>query len=358
MNYNLLLPKLDSLRLEIPIKQCEVVGKIKIPYIKVSVEAGNIIEGSLDEPLFDLQQIHKENGITFRVQLMRRTLGNNQFEDRYILQISSKMLRGRYFEGISAENINEIYEYIQSLNILKFSKEAFMNAYAYDIDLAMDVKCSREGWLKLCRKVNANLNPSKFKYVNLFGSSDNTGLELNRREKATNEAPFVKLYHKSTEMLSKSAEFNGLYFNGQDHKIGRLEFSLKNRAHVKHLGLEIKSLFDILHVENIKLKNILTTQVRKCYMEKRIIKAQIEGRLPIKDDMLYNLIRLCIENGEDAEFFYRFAERYDGDYTEKSRYRRLIKKWIELEEFKNGLDTNLEENKEGNAVGRMLGLFN
>ena len=51
------------------------------------------------------------------------------------------------------------------------------------------------------------------------------------------------------------------------------------------------------------------------------------------------------------------VKRYNGDYTEKARYRKLIQKWIKLEEFQKGMETNLEINKEGNLAGKKLGLF-
>lgn len=366
MDYHLLTPKLDSFRLEIPTNKAHPIGRIKIPYRKVGMFEydGIVLDGSESEPLIDLSQTNREKGITFRTEIHRRTLGNQQFEERYILQVNAKMLKERYFEGITKDNLFLIYEYIKGLKIIDFEWEDFINANVYDIDFAIDVECSRDGWLKLCRKVNAYLNPSKFKYANLFASSTNIGLELNKRDKATNSAPFVKFYHKGVQLINTKdgnrnelGVFNGEYLGGQDHKVGRLEFSFKNREYVKHLGLQIKTMLDVLDLDRDKLHKIIIGEIKSNYMEKREIKRVDDGRLPIKDDMIYNLVRHCIELGEDEQFFLLFAERYEGDYTERSRYRKLIQKWIKLDEFQKGIETNLELNSEANSVGRKLGLF-
>jgi hypothetical protein len=366
MDYHLLKPKWDSFRLEIPTSKATSVGRIKIPYRKVGMFEydGLILDGTEEKPLVDLNQVHREKGITFRTEIHRRTIGNQQFEERYVLQISSKMLKERYFEGIDISNIHLLYQYIIDLKIIDFSYEVFLQANVYDMDMCMDVECSADGWLKLCRKVNAHINPSKFKYANLFGSGTNIGLELNKRDKATNTNPFVKLYHKGTEMVNKKdgigdqkGVFNGEYCGGGFHNIGRLEFSVKNREHVKYLGLQMRTLTEMLSCNPKDLVRILKTEPKKNYMEKRIINRLGDDRLPIKDDMLYNLVRYCIELGEEEDFFTQFAERYNGDYTEKARYRKLIQKWIKLEEFQKGMETNLEINKEGNLAGKKLGLF-
>jgi len=372
MDYHLLIPKLDSFRLEIPTKKAHPIGRIKIPYRKVGMFEydGIILDGSEAQPLIDLSQTHKEKGITFRTEIHRRTIGNQKFEERYILQVNAKMLKQRYFEGITNDNLQLVYEYIKSLKIIDFEWNDFIDANVYDIDFAIDAECSKDGWLKLCRKVNANLNPSMFKYANMFGSSTNIGLELNKRDKATNSAPFVKFYHKGVQLINTNdgdrivndrvvnGVFNGEYLGGRDHKIGRLEFSFKNREYIKHLGLQIKTLKDVLDLDKQKLNKLIIDEIKSNYMHKREIRRLDEGRLPIKDDMIYNLVRHCIENGEDEEFFLLFVERYEGDYTERSRYRKLIQKWIQLEEFKKGVEANLEINGEANMVGRKLGLFN
>jgi hypothetical protein len=76
---------------------------------------GLILDGTEDKPLVDLNQVHREKGITFRTEIHRRTIGNQQFEERYVLQISSKMLKERYFEGIDSSNIHLLYQYIIDL---------------------------------------------------------------------------------------------------------------------------------------------------------------------------------------------------------------------------------------------------
>ena len=80
-------------------------------------------------------------------------------------------------------------------------------------------------------------------------------------------------------------------------------------------------------------------------------------RLPIKDDFIFNLISNAISNGEDAEFFYRFVDRYDGDYRDKHRYKVMVSKWLSAKDVKVQLEENLVLDGEANIAGRRLNLF-
>jgi hypothetical protein len=130
MDLHLLVPKWDSLRLELPHQKCRILDKSKIgiPYMLVGVRdwAGVVLEGSDSEPLQKLNQTDYTKGITLRIAQVSRVVGVGANEMRFVIQVNSKMLKDKYFEGMTLDNIRLIYDYIIGHNIIEFSYEDFL----------------------------------------------------------------------------------------------------------------------------------------------------------------------------------------------------------------------------------------
>ena len=88
--------------------------------------AGVVLEGSDSEPLQKLNQTDYTKGITLRIAQVSRVVGVGANEMRFVIQVNSKMLKDKYFEGMTLDNIRLIYDYIIGHNIIEFSYEDFL----------------------------------------------------------------------------------------------------------------------------------------------------------------------------------------------------------------------------------------
>ena len=369
MDLHLLIPKWDSLRLELPHQKCRILdnSKIGIPYMLVGVRdwAGLVLEGSDAEPLHKLNQTDYTKGITLRIAQVSRVVGVGANEMRFVIQVNSKMLKERYFEGMTLDNIKLIYDYIIQHKIIDFSYEDFLDGFVYDADLCYDAEAKPEVFSKMLSRLHISLNPNKWRKVNLFNkSSTNMGIEFGKRDSASNTNPFCKFYHKGLEGLNKLSsdkktigEFNREYLDGLMYDVARLEVTFKNRDMFKEYGIPVKSLSDLLSLDRGKLRHIVTTIVKKNYMDKRAKSSFTEDNVSPKDDLILNLMEYLIDNGETEEYFINIADMFDGDYTQKSRYRQMVKKFLSNIQFKARLEQNMADAKDGDLLGSQFGLW-
>ena len=369
MDLQLLIPKWDSLRLELPHNKCTILdnSKIGIPYVLMGVAdwSGVIIEGSDAEPLQKLNQTDYTKGITLRIAQVNRVVGMGNNEQRFVIQVNSKMLKERYFEGLTLDNIRLVYDYIISFKIIDFSYEDFLEGFVYDADLCMDAEAKPEVFGKMLSRLNRSINPNKWRKVNSFNkSSTNMGIEFGKRDSASITNPFCKFYHKGLELVNKVSpnkkiigEFNREYLGDDMYNVVRLEATFKNRDMFKEYGIPVKSLSDLLGLDNGKLKGIITTIVKKNYMDKRAKSSFTEDNVSRKDDLILNLMEYIIDCGETEEYFLSLADMFNGDYTQKSRYRKLVKKLLSNIQFKSKLDKNMADAKEGDLLGYQFGLW-
>jgi tryptophanyl-tRNA synthetase len=121
--------------------------------------------------------------------------------------------------------------------------------------------------------------------------------------------------------------------------------------------MPIKSLNDLLSLDKGKLKAVVTTIVKKNYMDKRAKSSFTEDNVSPKDDLILNLMEYLIDNGETEEYFINIADMFDGDYTQKSRYRQMVKKFLSNIQFKERLQQNMADAKDGDLLGFQFGLW-
>ncbi len=145
--------------------------------------AGVVLEGSDSEPLQKLNQTDYTKGITLRIAQVSRVVGVGANEMRFVIQVNSKMLKGRYFEGMTLDNIRLIYDYIIGHNIIEFSYEDFLEGFVYDADLCYDAEAKPEVFSKMLSRLHRSINPNKWRKVNLFNkSATNMGIEFGKRD--------------------------------------------------------------------------------------------------------------------------------------------------------------------------------
>ena len=209
--FHTLIPKVDSLRWETHIDKIKFLDDALIgaETILVRIDDGKVMEGSYEEPLIKLTESDITKGITTRINKVNRVVGmGGQTEERIVIQVNAKMLRERYFEGITIDNLRLVYDYIIGLGLIDFSYDTFLDGYVYDVDICMDVETDVDVFEKMLRRLVKSVKPNFYRKVNAFFRDKNVGVELGTRDKSTASNPYVKFYAKGLELLNKETRYN------------------------------------------------------------------------------------------------------------------------------------------------------
>ncbi len=362
------IPKWDSFKLHIPLERCRRLDKgiIDIPLTTFRTDTGEFIE----ENFIKLDQVDYFKGITFKAnKTYAVTGGNNAGEWRLSLQVNSKKLKSGYFEGITIDNIREIYDYIISKDLFYIEFEDFLSGYVYDADVCLDFEATPETFDKLCSELWQCINPTHYKICERFSKWNNKGVEFGKRDKSTLQKPYVKIYHKGLELLHKAnknndviGEFNKEFLGNSMYNIGRLELTLKGRKHYEALGLlvdgrPIHTLRELLEFDKEKLLSIVKSVVREKYIQKRMNNNFSEDNVSPKDKMLLACFDYIIGVGEDEDWFIKMAKDNGSSDTQKHRNVKLVKKLLEDVRFKERLVENQRSRGVAHKLGQQLGFW-
>ena len=273
---------IDSLKLRIPYDSCEIIDQELISSTSIYYhDTGNLDCEILPPAPYKICI----DGITFRIQITNIPIYNpdtQQRESTKFIEIvlTSKLLRERYFEGITKENLHHFYEIFMSYDVFHCEYEEFLNAQVSDIDIAINRYCqSTEAWIEIIRSIY-NQTGTKQKYLRKIIESSNIGLQFNTRHSAKPSLPNLKLYHKELEMHSKSAEFYNTYlfpkFDGPLKGLTRIEATIKNALHKRRLYKysilpEFKTLKELSEIEEVQLRKFVFFSV-SAYVTKTLRK--------------------------------------------------------------------------------------
>lgn len=352
---------IDSLKLRIKKDDIVVVDPTFImPFMKFYPD-NNSFELSLNdsEPLTKII-----NGITYRYYF--KCYPNPKtgvLEEFLVLQISAKMLKERYFEGLNKTNYHEIVKDINNQFIIKITEKAFLNGLVSDIDICInqliDIKSYQTALSLLYNFSKSSVKP----LLHLFESKNknhqfiNLGLDFNKREKAKNTTPYLKIYHKGLELERKSKTFFSYYLSGVEsynrssflNNLVRYEFTIKAYKHKEYLKekklltTEIKTLKDLFNVSSNELTNIAKSGINH-YIEKTVKPKKIKDLSPI-DNLLLHYMQQLIFKGEDRDSLKYYLHTIECPVT-KSRIKTKINTLLKHLENENQTITNkLNENE-------------
>jgi len=251
---NFYVPKVDSLQLRILLSEVEIIDTTLIDnMITIHEATGEIVKQKKGLEY----KLKTEEGISFGFKVSQRKAHPNSPEinsELYVL-VNSKHLKGRYFEGITKDNVDIIWEAVNSLNVIKISREAFLRSDILDVDLCIDFPANTEEFKENMKRLQKLAISTKADRVKSFNSEKNIGLELNDRNKSTPAKTFAKFYHKTTELVNNSTDFQEKYLKDKIdfNDIGRFEFNLKNRQYFRHYGIHgVKTLKQLLDFDTAK----------------------------------------------------------------------------------------------------------
>ena len=211
------VPKIDSLKLRIPRHLVEYIDPTFCQeYQRLYTQSG-MIESTIN---LDKHKVDITNGISTRIAVMFLTDGP-VINEYVIIQANAKQLKSKYLQGITIQNVEDLYHYIMQLQVIYVSFETFMHeALVSDIDIAYDINITPKGLGDAIAAIYSNVLPSAFRFVGKpFRKNTNTGIQFNVREKATPSRPFVKIYHKSLELNINRLNFLRLTLRARTIKI-------------------------------------------------------------------------------------------------------------------------------------------
>lgn len=333
---------IDSLSLSIPIEQVDIIDKNftsrVLTYYYDSEDFSDEIQNP--KPL-----VFSYDGITIRFKIGERLTSDKHTQRFIIITLSSKLLKQRYFEGITKNNINILYEEIIAFNVFKCSLDTFLSAVVSDVDICTNYQISQEAFLNSNKKIITFAHNGKDRFFNLFtkknkqGNYINLGLDINSRQKAKPSTPYLKNYYKTIELTTKSLEFYELFLKEELFKKGqsirnlaRIEYTIKGykqkeRLHKKGLlKTKYKNLSELLEVTPEEMKNIIYSGFKDyCSIPERNAtdKLNIKGLSPM-EVVLLNYMKQLILSGKDKIDLFEVLPQFQG--TQKSRVKSMITK--------------------------------
>lgn len=337
------------------------------------------------------------NGITYRFYIKAFIDSRKLAHEYVVFQISAKMLKEKYFEGISAFNYRTIIDDINSFGVLHVKREDFCEGLVSDIDICInqliDVKSLKtafslimhnpnKGKAPLLHYINKTSNqiyhiptenennePKNDIIENLLqlkkdvATATNLGLDFNKREKATNTTPYCKIYHKGFELLSKSITFYKAYLEPMKTSVidnlVRYEFTIKAHKHKEYLckqgyKADFKTFYDLLKARQDDLTKIAKSGLPH-YIESKV-KSKINTELNPMDVAMQYYIENLIKLGFDQEKLLGFTYLIDCPVS-RSRTKSKAKKLIDdLTNRDKNLTIKIQNNERSNKFLQNLGV--
>ena len=289
----------DSCSIRLPLREVKILDNdIKALYTTISEESGEVVKTEKNN------KIQKEyRGIKSKFSIEIQFNKSNIREEHLVIIINSKMLKRRYFEGITSDNISEVHSYLMEQKAVSFNLETMLTAQAVDIDYKRDFTAKRESVVKALTilKDNAKASTEINKGVLPFGlkegyKGDNIGLQFNKRDTTSiSTAPFMKIYHKTGDLLTKSNLFALVHLEEVPNDLWRVEFTIKNK---KHLAMHKmgNTLGELLSTPQVVIEEAYNKTLQ-AILNKRLKEAVSNGLIPPKDLLLVNYMISLLDNG-------------------------------------------------------------
>lgn len=259
---NLNTPKIDSLRLLIPVHLVQI-NPNHSEFLRDVVTINSDAE-VIEEKHIKSYRLH-ENPCSSHYNIAKM-IDNGKSIEVIKIGFSAKTLKESYFDGINKLNIDDIVDFINSEGVLTVSKRDILESRVVDTDICVDYvlnSTSTEDFFKFSQAISSL---KKATSPNLFNELKNKGIEWSKREKvgkAYKTKQFLKFYDKNLELKNKSQKFYDAYLKDNPFvklvpdKQVRVETTIKNSAHWNTYGLEIKTLSDLLNLDLSKHLEIL-----------------------------------------------------------------------------------------------------
>ena len=312
--------------------------KIRLPIDPVEILSPNLVgkwylvhehTGEIDPKVYkDNSLTFIENGITTRFAIERQQTRDGLTSEFVTILVNSKELKEDYFQGITAETIESVHRSLLNHKVISISFEDFYNlAEVTDVDIKKDGKVPEDVYQKCINQCRTISKPSKNKNkgYRFFNKRNNKGIEWSdRRTTAFKSNPYLKIYHKETELNHNSNEFASKYLKNTDYmNLVRVETTIKNAKHFRELGVNSNRLRDVLELPQEKLQEIMDKAL-KSHLEPRIREIKENNKLTPTELIYYGSIMLCASNGVSYESYKTNVLNLIENKTERHRKRKVL----------------------------------
>lgn len=314
---------IDSFKLRIPIEFIEVLDESLLgTWQYVNDKTGEI------NPYFNKKNsvTIKDKGKTTRYAIEQQVGKNKQVNTYLTMLINSKLLESNYLKGITSETISEIYKAIIAHKVVTLSLSDFIGfGNATDIDFKKDAKIKLFDTAINEMRTISKPSKQKDKGYKQYNKKDNKGIEWSVRQSTSFKShPFLKVYHKETELRNNSKEFKDNYLQGQDiTDIVRIETTIKNNAHLRYLGLPENTLNNMLNLTTEHKETILQSALSK-HLEPRINDIKETKEIKPMEQIIYGYINLTLNQGMSYERGKNLVLKSIENKTERSRKRKML----------------------------------
>lgn len=265
-----------------------------------------------------------------------------------IILVKSKILEGRYFEGLTGWNVKEVYDKLISLDVFYVDFETFLDGDLTDVDIKNDGLMSQGKYIELINNLKKSTRASKnnnkgFTPHNLSNNKPyNLGVSFAHRIRSTISSPYVKLYWKGGELISKSEAFYEEHLADKYSRediidLRRLEATIKDKKHASSLGIKSMKLRYLMYtvteeqlsyaLEKMLNKHVdLTPKVRPTKEEKALTPDE-----KIHVQSMRGLYKQYKEREEDLyEFLTTHIESRSTRSKKKKRLRQLFDEYVKI----------------------------
>lgn len=284
----------DSLKIRIPLNLVTVINKDLISHWYLV----NDLSGEIDPKVYKEKcYLFEDKGIKVKFAIEKQVISDQSIKEFLIILVSSKILKQRYFEGITEENLKTVYDEIIGLKVVDFSYNDFIAGECTDCDFKKDIRVKS---LKvIIHDIVTRVKPSKKKDEGYrsFDRKDNNGIEFSDRKTTSFKTnPFLKMYDKEIELRTKSFEFSTSYLRGIDFgNICRVETTVKNKKHFRYLGISETSLLSIVTLSEAEKKKIISMAVNN-HLSRELKTPVFHDRLTSPDKIvIYNAVSFMID---------------------------------------------------------------
>lgn len=350
---------IDSMRLRCDMRFVTILDKTLVDDLMIVNSSGEIVDDDFKRPKFRFS----ERGITTYIAIERQTIFDKTRKegcytrDCLVVLLNAKMLKNRYLEGITFNNIDLVYEFLMSLNVFHCSKGVFYKSfYCYDIDIKKDFHMSSlnfEGMISLMKKLviptsRRDSMPYSFNsdgyitrienvFDDLLGDMRpflvkekckvNLGIEFGKRCNATQSRPYLKYYYKWGELNSKSKEFNETYCINPVKDLVRQEFTIRDKRHLKNLTGDENQSNDLLSVIQLTNFQDLLLDISRQYHKKhfsKMVRIKKNDDFKLQDEMFKAMTEVMLESGGNMAAFFTKCERFLVDRKVRYRFNKKV----------------------------------
>lgn len=315
---------IDSAKFRIPLENVEIVNR-KMFMGKEMIHRGT---GEVDPEIFDENKVeYSDNGITTKMAIQHQVTATQDVREFMVLQLNSKALMSAYQMGIRPETLPLLIRHINSLNVIKVDNAIMLESELTDVDLKKDAIFSDASMHPCLIDLEKNTIPSPkiSRGYEIRWRKDNKGYWCNSRRTAhTLKHPFVKVYSKHCDFQYNptSVPFYRTYLSDFKTDNGwRFEVTIKNKAHMKKLGITDNTLGGYFALPQSTLDGIMKDLLNRNLGERtpQVLKNKTIDRNKM---FMYSMIYHLMNTGVHIEEIYNLSTRWI-DAENKDQRKRL-----------------------------------